>query len=107
MKKIINILIVLLPLLFSSCTSSEYDVFASVYGIVSDNTTGEPISGATVQLSPGGATQLTGSDGYFEFDDLTPQQYTVTVQKDGYLTNRKNVTAVLGTKTNANITLTK
>ncbi len=97
----------LLPLLFPSCASDEHDVFSTIYGVVSDAATGEPIESATVQLSPGGETKLTGTDGYFEFNDLTSQQYTVTVQKDGYSTNRKSVTAVAGEKNHVNITLTK
>lgn len=97
----------MIPLLFTACSSSDHDVYSTIYGIVSDAATGEPIESATVQLSPGGATKLTGSDGYFEFNDLTSQQYTVTVQKDGYSTNRKSITAVLGEKNHLNITLTK
>lgn len=107
MKKILTILLMSLPLLFLSCSKDEYDIYSTVYGIVSDATTGEPIPGVTVQLSPGGDTKLTGSDGYFEFNDLTSQQYTITAQKPGYSTNRKSITAVPGEKNPVNITLAK
>jgi hypothetical protein len=38
---------------------------------------------------------------------LDAQQYTITVQKDGYSTNRKTVTVFAGEKTEASIPLTK
>jgi DNA-binding winged helix-turn-helix (wHTH) protein len=60
-----------------------------------------------VVLSPGGKTKTTGSDGRYEFQDLDAAQYTITVQKNGYQTNRKTVTAVSDEKTEANIPLTK
>ena len=72
-----------------------------------DHETGEPIATVSVVLSPGGKTKTTGTDGRYEFLDLDPQQYTITVQKTGYQTNRKTVTAVVGKKTEANIPLTK
>jgi len=98
---------VLLLVCFGSCNKKEHEMFAMLYGIVNDHETGELIAGASVVLSPGGRTQTTGVDGRYEFLDLDPQQYTITVQKTGYQTNRKTVTAVVGEKTEANIPLTK
>ena len=93
-------------LLFLACSKEEYDSFGTLYGVVSDVKTGEPLSNVTVTLSPGGSTMLTGSNGRFEYMSLTPQQYTITVQKSGYQTNRKDVTAVVGEKVQINITMT-
>jgi len=108
MKKITILLsFALLCGVFSGCSEDEYDMFATLYGVVSDHYTGDPLGSATVTLSPGGKTFVTGSDGRFEFNDLEPMQYTITVQKTGYQTNRKTVTAVVGEKTPANIPLTK
>lgn len=92
-------------LCITACTSTEYDIFSTLYGTVYDCETGETLSGVTLVLSPGGVSKITGNDGYFEFKDLSPQQYTITAQKDGYQTNRKNVTAVTGESTEINITL--
>ena len=99
--------IVLLVLTMSTCNKKEYDLFAGLYGIVSDAATSDPVSGVSVTLSPGGKTQLTGIDGRFEFNDLDPQQYTIQVHKTGYQTNRKIVTAITGEKTPANIPIMK
>jgi hypothetical protein len=91
----------------SGCTKTERNLCAPLHGLVPDNAPNEPISGANVVLSPGGKTKTTGDDGRYEFTDLDPAQYTVTVQKTGYATNRKTVTAVIGEDTEANIPLTK
>jgi len=105
MKKTIFFCWMLIGLLFVSCSKKEYESFAMIYGVVTDNENGAPIANATVVLSPGGVTKVTGNNGLFEFLDLSPQQYTITVQKSGYQTNRKTVTAVVDEKTEANITL--
>lgn len=93
--------------MYSGCDKKEYDMFATLYGVIADSDTGNLITNASVVLSPGGKTKTTGTDGRFEFNDLDPQQYTITVQCTGYQTNRKTVTAVVGEETEANIPLTK
>jgi carbon monoxide dehydrogenase subunit G len=108
MKKIFLVLSCALFLIGSnSCSKTEHNLFATLYGVVSDVETGEPISAAAITLSPGGKSQTTGTDGRYEFENLDAAQYTVTVQKSGYQTNRKTVTAVAAERTEANITLTK
>ncbi|MDE7377699.1 MAG: carboxypeptidase-like regulatory domain-containing protein [Paraprevotella sp.] len=92
---------------FTSCANTEHEVFASVHGIISNNQTGEAIPNATIQLSPGGIIKTNRNDGYFEFNELTPGQYTITVQKTGYYTYRKSFDAITGTNTEVNITLSQ
>ena len=103
MKKLFICL--LASLCITSCTKTEYNIFSTLCGTVYDHETGKPLSTVTLVLSPGGTSKITGNDGYFEFKELTPQQYTVTAQKDGYQTNRKNVTATTGEITEINITM--
>lgn len=91
-----NILLALTAVFLCSCTPVSYDYFSSLRGTVTDSETHETIAGVNVMLSPGGKSKLTGTDGTFEFDSLEPQQYTVTVQKSGYATNRKTVKAIAG-----------
>jgi hypothetical protein len=55
-----------------------------IYGHVTDFATGEDVANANVQLRPSGETTLTGSDGMFEFRDLTPGDYKITVSKVEY-----------------------
>ncbi|MCL2073861.1 MAG: carboxypeptidase-like regulatory domain-containing protein [Marinilabiliaceae bacterium] len=106
MKKIA--FLICCALTFVNCSKKDFNnQYATIYGVVSDNNTGELISVASVVLSPGGKTKTTGTDGRYEFNDLDPAQYTVTVQKSGYQTNRKTVTAVIGERTEVNIPITK
>lgn len=92
----------------NSCSKNEdFEVFSTLHGIVVDDASGECIPGATITLSPGGRTQTSGSDGRYQFSNVDPMQYTVTVQKPGYNTNRKMVTVIAGEATEANVTLHK
>lgn len=101
------ILLTLFFVLATSCSKTEENFYSTLFGIVSDNETGNPINAATVVLSPSGKTTVSGADGRYEFKDLEVMQYTVTVQKTGYLTNRKTVTVVSGESVQADIPMTK
>ena len=92
---------------FSSCEPVTYDTFGTLSGTVVEMTTGDVIEKALVTLSPTGKSTYTGVDGFFEFQDLDAQQYTVTVQASGYSTNRKIVTIIAGATERVNITLDK
>ena len=90
----------------SGCSTTEHDLFCSIHGIVSDASTGNTLANATVNLSPGGRSTVSGNDGQFEFLDLDPGQYTITVQCTGYQTNRKSINAVSSESIRADIPLT-
>lgn len=90
------------------CSSdTELDLYCTVNGQVTDAQTGEPIKAASVMLTPGGMTTVSGSDGTFEFTRLDPGQYTVLVQADGYVSNRKYVNATAGESYQVDIPLSK
>lgn len=112
MKNRIGSVLIVCTTLFclnTSCSddSVDYDVFCTVSGTVIDLDSGDPIQQATVTLSPNGYNTYTGVDGRFEFIDLDARQYTVTVQKTGYATNRKTVTTIAGGVVDINLTLKK
>lgn len=83
----------------------EVDTMGTIAGSVVELNTGDPVQNATVTLSPSGKNTYTGSDGAFEFLDLDARQYTITVQKTGYETNRKQVTTAAGGVVEVKITL--
>lgn len=85
----------------------DYNVLGSISGTVIDVDTHDPVQSAIVTLSPSGLNTYTGLDGYFEFLDPNVRQYTVTVQKTGYVTNRKTVTTNAGGNVNISLTLQK
>ena len=92
---------------FSSCNRDPLYTFATLYGFVTEQATGEPVASANVVLAPGGRTTITGANGHFEFPDLEARQYTITVQRAGFQTNRVTITAVTGRRTGVNIPLTR
>ena len=71
--------------IWHGCKSEEETLLGSIYGVVTDKATGEPISAAGVELSPSGYHTVTGTEGQFEFRELTPGSYTLLVTKTGYL----------------------
>lgn len=108
MMKQLHICTMLLALLMmAGCEPVSYDTFGTLSGTVVEMTTGEVVAGALVTLAPSGKNTYTGVDGFFEFQNLDAQQYTLTVQATGYSTNRKTVTVVAGATEKVNITLQK
>ena len=91
----------------SSCSNTnDYEIFGSIHGTVTDFSSGQPLENATVVLSPTGLSKSTDTDGYFKFESLETQQYTITVQKQGYQPNRKTVTAIAGEDIQADVQIT-
>lgn len=91
----------------SGCSSSDdFEIFAKIQGTVTDYSTGLPIQGANVTLTPSGLSRVTDDNGNYRFDELDDQQYTLTVQKSGYQPNRKTVMAVSGETQQVDVQLT-
>ncbi len=99
--------IIFVVLLVLSCNPTVYESFGDLEGTVLDEETNKPIKYVYVMLSPGGKNMTTGADGKFSFVDLDPQQYTVTVQKNGYSTNRKSVNVIVAVTTRISISMKK
>lgn len=104
-QKLFYFILVVVLTTFVSCDPITYDTFGTISGTVVEMSTGDVIEGALVTLSPTGKNTYTGSDGFFELQNLEAQQYTLTVQATGYTTNRKTVTVVAGAVERVNITL--
>ena len=87
MKKLFTIIISSLLLLTFAMVSCEKEDLgtASIYGIVTDKATGEPIKSAGVELLPVGLKTITGTDGRFEFANLKAGSYQVYITQAGYV----------------------
>jgi len=107
MKRLSICAMLLALLIMVGCEPVTYDVFATVCGTVVDSEMMEPIEGVSVVLSPSGKNTVTKADGRFEFAELDAAQYTITVQKSGYSTNRKTMNAVAGETMEISITMDK
>lgn len=78
----------------TSCSGTDFEIYCSIYGSITDYETGERLENVSVVLSPTNKTFRTENRGTFVFEDLKPGKHTITVQKSGYKPNRKTVTAI-------------
>lgn len=86
MKKISYILYVSLLCLLCSCDKkTDPIVVGSLYGSVTDKTTGEPVKYAKIEIIQTGISVRTGDDGNFEFPEIEAGTYNLYVTKSGYL----------------------
>lgn len=86
MKNLYFVFLIVTAAITVSCSEDipEDKSLGSIVGSVSDRTTGEPVATATVSISPGGNSTVTGSDGSFYYTELTPGEYVVSIKKEGY-----------------------
>ena len=77
----------------------------TISGIVTDSSTGDPISGATVTAD--GMSAITNSSGHYTISDVPAGTYTVTVSADGYKSSSQtDITVVAEATTTVNFELT-
>lgn len=93
-------------LLTSTCEEPEYDMYGSVFGMITNSKTNEVVSGAQVVLAPGNITAVTGADGNYEFQELEPGQFRLTVSADGYESYTRQITVVVGERIICDVQLT-
>lgn len=96
-----------MPMLCGGCAKRIIDFTATLSGSVVDVTDGEPVDDATVTLRPGGRSDDTGLDGFFEFQNLEAGTYTIQVMANGYKTETRDVILVPGETVMMSIPLKK
>ncbi len=111
MKKLLLSLFAICALCFgfSSCQpepETPEKKTGSIYGVVSNSKTGEPIQGVSVTLSPSNLTTVTGYDGHYEFVKVEAGQYKIYCQADGFEPNYQPITVKEGLASTADIILT-
>jgi len=86
MKKLIYTTVALfaVAMFFTACDETRDGARGSITGVVMDRTTGESIPVANVRLLPGESSLFTGTDGFFQFENLESGTYTLFVSADGY-----------------------
>ena len=105
MKKIAFILMAIMALF--SCAEPLPSIFGSIGGTVQDSKTGEFIPGVTVTINPLGYSQVTNSDGAFQYDNLEESEYTLVFTKTGYETAKHKVTVKPGKVSSVQIMLSQ
>ncbi len=93
----------LLPLVLISsvfalygCKTYDYDYYGTISGTVLDYTDNFPIENATILMMPGSQTVLTDQDGNFIYEGLEAGQYTLSIQRSGYQSERKIIEVISG-----------
>lgn len=105
MKKLLRLIFLLLIFSMVGCSTDETPSFGSVFGIISDSKTNEPVHGAEVVLAPGNQSSITGADGRYEFTDLESGQYKLQVRASGYTTNNRQITVYAGMSSSCDIVI--
>lgn len=100
-------IVIIAVLLLGSCTEKIAPTKSSIFGVVKDAETAQPLAGCNVMLVPSGRSTTTGADGTFHFDDIFPEQYSVEVNKDGYYNNKKSIVVLAGERSNVDILITR
>ena len=96
----------------ASCGDDEdaSEQLGSIYGIVTELGTAEPMKAVGVELYKGSSLLLknvTFDDGHFEFSDLSPEQYKVNVVADGYDVASGNVIVEAGRQARIDLQIKK
>lgn len=107
MKRFLSFCLVAVALLsIVGCAKDEVETTGTITGFISDfSHPGEAVQGATVVLSKSGATRTTGADGRFEFNDVEPGTYTISVSAHNYKSQSKQVTVTAGQTANCDVQL--
>ena len=100
MKRLLYIFIILglFSAVWYGCKKKEEQP-GSLYGVVTDKATGEPIKTAGVELQPIGLKTVTGSDGQYVFDELEPGTYKLYVTRTGYTEERSGKIVIMSGQT--------
>lgn len=104
-KIALRVIGILAMLLLTGCPGPIEPVVGNLSGTVTDYQTNEPLAGASVTISPLGKSNNTGADGYYEFLNLSAQEYTVSVTKADYNTEKKSVFVEVGRTNKLDISL--
>ncbi|HEX9562482.1 MAG TPA: carboxypeptidase regulatory-like domain-containing protein [Gemmatimonadaceae bacterium] len=78
----------------------------SIAGVVTDATTGAPVSGASVSTQPPTSSVSTNAQGAYTISGAASGTYTVNASRSGYAPNSVQVTVMAGQTATAGIALT-
>lgn len=102
MKRIFNIIAILVFSLFMSCSEDTINIvgLGTITGRVVEAKSFNPIENAKITISPTNNTVFSDADGYFTIEDVESGDYSVSVLKEDYLTNFEPATVTKGLTVN-------
>ena len=96
MKYINSIFILVIVLIFSSCSEEKIDGSSEVYGTITGKVVSSdsfiPIENVKVFSSPTSSTVFTDAEGKFTISNIKIGEYSLQAQMDGYLSKFESVT---------------
>jgi glucose/arabinose dehydrogenase/PKD repeat protein len=92
-------------IIFNPPNAAPPPTTGSVSGVVTSASSGLPVGGAVVGLSPGGRSVTTAADGSYSFAGVAPGSYMVSGSAAGGLTGSARVTVVAGGAQAVNLAL--
>lgn len=99
------IALVAMTLCLTHCASNEEELYGTISGTVTDADTHEPLKGVSITITPQGETKVTGSDGTFSFQEVIPEEQTLTYKHENYESDTKKVSVSAGTNSRADMVL--
>ncbi|SDY04704.1 Carboxypeptidase regulatory-like domain-containing protein [Lutibacter oricola] len=102
MKNIFKYLVLIVLTLTLGCSEDTVDLvgLGTVTGRVVEADSFNPIENSKVTLSPTNNAVFTDADGYFIIEDVEVGEYSVSADKEGYLTNYQAATVSDGLEVN-------
>ena len=91
LKTLLNRLTILLLLIFSTVKSQQN---GSIYGFVTDSSSGEALIGANVFINDIGAGMATDVNGYYVLQNIEPGYYSIIVSYVGYELLEKKIVII-------------
>lgn len=101
------LLLLMLTVLLTACKPDPVDTTGIISGIIRDASTSAVLQGATVTLTPGGCSTVTGTDGRYQFTDIEMGDYTITVKCVNYREDSKKATVNVGENTPLDFALSR
>lgn len=109
MGKFYFFIVIISLVLISGCSKDDNPVNTTTKGTISgkitDQTSGNAISGASISTQPTTTNATSDNSGNYTISDVEAGSYTLTVTKNGYVSNTSNVNVTAGQNTVVNIAL--
>lgn len=102
----LSLLFVMLVAISCSDDDKETLKYGTISGVIADEE-GNALEGVKVTIGDTDKEATTTEEGNYYFDELLPAKYTVTAEKEGYDTNSKEVSVIIGGNSTLDIELKK